>query len=626
VIINMRVLRACVVAAIACWLFALLAGGAALATEPKRVMILHSFGQDFKPWNEYARTIRTELARQSPWPLDIVDHSIVSARSGGDDSERAFVDYLRAVYAKDILDLIVSIGAPAAAFVQRHRADFFRDTPMVFTAVDERRVQFSDLTVNDTVVAVRIDYLAAFENILRVLPATKNVLVIVGVTPIERFWRDEITRSVQPLTDRIAIAWTDELSFEQILAQSARLAANTAIFWELMIIDAAGVVHEGGTALARLNAVTAAPIFSYDESFFGGEIVGGPLLSVIETSRNVGAVAARILGGEKAGEIKLPPIGFAAPRFDWRQLQRWGISEANLPPRSEIHFRETSIWERFRAQILAVFAAMLLQAGLICWLIYEHHQRNLAELRSRGAMSELANMNRFAAAGELSASIAHEINQPITGIVLKANAALRWLSAERPDVERARAAVSDIVDTGHHAGDVVKSVRAMFRTGANAGVAVDINNLVNTVLSHVRMDLHSGGVRVETRLDAALPAVAGDPVQLQQVILNLVVNALEAMASVHSRVLSIGTHRDESGMVHVSIEDSGPGIGETDRKQVFDRLFTTKPAGMGMGLSICRSIIENHGGRIWVSPAPSRGAIFQFELPAAAEVRRDQSV
>ena len=133
--------------------------GAATA-ESKRVMLLHSFGREFKPWSEYAKTIRDRTERQSPWPLDITEHSLVTARSSDEDPEAPFVEYLRALFAKRPLDLIVSIGAPAAGFVQRHRQQLFATTPMVFTAVDQRRVQYSDLTANDAVVAVRIDYLA----------------------------------------------------------------------------------------------------------------------------------------------------------------------------------------------------------------------------------------------------------------------------------------------------------------------------------------------------------------------------------------------------------------------------------------------------------------------------------
>jgi signal transduction histidine kinase len=604
----------CLLMVAAAWLLAPLADSAALAAGSKRVMVLHSFGRDFKPWNEYARTIRTELERQSPWPLDIVDHSLVGARSSVDNSEQAFVDYLHALYPGNSLDLIVSIGAPAAAFVQRHRPGLFANVPMLFTAVDERRVQFTAIGPNDTVAAVRIDYLDAIENILRVLPDTKNVMMVVGTSPIEQFWHEEISRNVQSLAGRVTFSWTDTLSFDEILRQAAALPPRTAIFWELMIVDAAGVVHEGNAALAKLHAVANAPIFSYDESFFGGELVGGPMLSVLEGSRQAAATAVRILGGEKAGDIKVPPVRFATPKFDWREMQRWKISEASLPPGSQVHFRQLTTWERYRVEILAVSGALLVQTILISWLIYEHQRRTRAEIRSRRAIGELANMNRIAAAGELSASIAHEITQPITGMVLKANAALRWLAGDKADVEKARGAVAEIVGAGHRAADIITGVRAMFKKDTNERIPVNLNNLINTVLALLRTDLQSSDVRVETKLNETLPDVTGDPVQLQQVILNLVVNAADAMRAVQPRVLQIQTTRNLSGMVRVSIEDSGTGISEADRARIFDPMFTTKAAGMGMGLAICQSIIESHGGKIWVSPAAGRGAVFQFEL------------
>ena len=186
--------RICAAAALVVFLAASLGCSAGIAAEPKQVMLLHSFGRDFKPWSEYARTIRMELDRQSPWPLDITEHSLVTARSPDEDPEVPFVEYLRALSAKRPPDIIVSIGAPAAAFVQRHRQQLFAATPMVFTAVDQRRVQYSSLTENDAVVALRINYLAAFENILQVLPDTKDVIVVVGTSPIEKFWKEAIAK------------------------------------------------------------------------------------------------------------------------------------------------------------------------------------------------------------------------------------------------------------------------------------------------------------------------------------------------------------------------------------------------------------------------------------------------
>ena len=598
------------------FLMALFACQVALAAEHKRVMLLHSFGQDFKPWSEYAKDIRAELKRQSPWPLDIIENSLVTARFSDENPEAPFVEYLSALFAKRPLDVIVSIGAPAADFVQRHRRRLFPTTPMVFTAVDQRRVQYSNLTANDVAVAVNINYLSAFENILQVLPDTKDVIVVVGTSPIEKFWKEAIGKQAEPLTNRIKLSWTDELPFEELLKQASALPPHTAIFWELMIVDAAGVVHEGNVPLERLHAVANAPIFSYDESFFGSGIVGGPLLIVADTSRLTATVAVRILNGEEAGDIKVSPVEFSAPRFDWGQIQRWGISEKNLPPGGKILFRDPTVWEQYRAHILAVTAAILTQAALIFWLLYEHWRRQRAEILARNTMSELSHVNRMATAGQLSASIAHEVNQPLAGIVANAQAALRWL--EKANVEEVREGLKRIVSDGHRASDIITNLRAMFKSDVQEKALVDINKLVLSVLALVRIDLQKHEIKLQTQLDDQIPQVLGNQVQLQQVISNLVVNAIESMGSLQTRALRIKTELSQSNTVQVSIEDAGTGIKSSDVAQLFKPMFTTKARGMGMGLSICQSIIENHDGRIWVSPGATGGSIFQFELPTIA--------
>jgi signal transduction histidine kinase len=589
---------------------------AAGAVESKRVMLLHSFGRDIRPWSDYAQSVRSELRRQSPWPLDITDHSLISARSHNDDSERPFVEYLRALFAKRPIDLIVSIGAPAAGFVQRHRGEFFAATPMVFTAVEQRRIQYSNLGASDTVVSIRIDSLALMANILQVLPATKNVQVIVGTSPIEEFWREEIRKETMPLADRVTFTFYDDLSFEEILKHVAALPPHSAVFWESMIVDAAGVVHDGEAAFKRLHAAAKAPIFGYYEPNIGEGLVGGPYAAVLDTSRQTAAAAVRIFGGENAGDIRMPPIEFATPKFDWREMQRWGISESRLPPGSMIVFRDPTPWEQYRLQIRAIGALILLQTALIVWLFYERRYRHRAETAVRDGMSELTKMNRLAAAGELSASIAHEVNQPLTGIVTRAGAARRWLAGEKPEIDRARAALDQIERAGLHASEIIQNVRAIFKRDPQNKAPLDINRIILSVVALGRHELQRHQIELQTELDDRLPSITGNEVQLQQVILNLVMNAVEAMHFARPRVLRIQSNRSKSGAVCVSIEDNGGGIEPSQVERIFKPLFTTKGSGMGMGLSICRSIIESHGGRIWAAPGVATGSVFQFELPA----------
>ena len=613
---HIRRIRA--TSALAVFLTASLFCPAGFAAESKRVMLLHSFGRDFKPWSEYAKAIRMELDRQSPWPLDITENSLVTARFSDEDPEGPFVDYLRALFAKRPLDLIVSIGAPAANFVQRHRQRLFAGTPMVLMAVDERRVQYSNLTANDTAVAVRINYLSVFENILQVLPDTKDVVVVVGTSPIEKFWKEAIAKEVEPLANRIKLSWTDELSFESLLKQASTLPPHTAIFWELMIVDAVGVVHEGDVPLTRLHAVANAPIFSYDESFFGRTIVGGPLLLVADSSRRTAAVAVRILGGEKPGEIKTPPVQFAGPVFDWREMRRWGISESRLPAGSEIRFRPATAWEQYRWQVLIIAAVILTQTLLIMGLLYEHQRRRRAEVQSMQRMTELAHLNRVATAGELSASIAHEVKQPLAAVVAQSSAALRWLAHATPDLDEARAALKKITFAGNRASEIVDNLRSMFRKESGARRPLDINGLITNVIGLTSHEAQKHDILVHTTfLDAPKPQTLGDQAQLEQVFLNLVMNAIEAMNSSKSdhRVLELKTSVNEGHEVLVTVADSGPGVDAENLEKIFDAFFTTKADGMGMGLSICRSIIESHGGRLWALPGDP-GLIFCVLLPS----------
>jgi len=597
-----------------------------VAAGPKQVLMLHSFGRDFRPWSEYGKAIRTELDRQSPWPLDITDHSLVTARSIDEFPEAAFIDYLRAIYAKRPLDLILSIGAPAAAFVQRHRNDFFANTPMVFTVVEQRRVEYSALSSNDAVVAVRINYLAAFENILRVLPNTKNVNVVVGTSPIEKFWKDAIAKEIEPLANRVAISWTDQLTFEDLLKQAAALPPHSAIFWELMIVDAAGVVHEGGTALKRLHAVTNAPIFSYDESFFGSQIVGGPMLLVQDSSRQTASVAVRLLGGEKASSIETPPTQFAQPRFDWREMQRWGISEALLPPGSEVDFREPTAWENYRWQMAAITGAILLQASLIGGLLYEHRRRRNAEIDARQRMFELAHMNRHATAGEMSASIAHELNQPLGAILNNTEVAELMLNSSSPNLDEIKDVLSDIKRDNQRASEVIRRLRNLLKKSVFEPQQVELNQTLHEVFEILSVQALGRNVTLSSDLSPQPLRVSGDRIQLQQVILNLIINGMDAMSDVpkSQRRITGRTALLSNGSVEIAISDSGPGIPPDELDHVFEPFFTTKNNGMGMGLSIARTIVEAHGGRIRAETQVGGGAVFRLNLPLATAHRSQE--
>jgi C4-dicarboxylate-specific signal transduction histidine kinase len=240
-----------------------------------------------------------------------------------------------------------------------------------------------------------------------------------------------------------------------------------------------------------------------------------------------------------------------------------------------------------------------------------------ARERESSDQFELARVSRLTTMGAMTASIAHEINQPLAAIAANANAGLRWLSRSTPDIEEVHAALKRINNDAHRASEVIQSVRSIFKKAPQQGAAVDVNDVVLEVLALVHGELINYRILVKSDLPRQLPQVRADRVQLQQVILNLITNAVEAMSSVQdrSRVLSVASRTQDPGSVLITVQDTGPGIDPDRRDRIFDAFFSTKASGMGMGLFICRSIIESHGGRLWATAAEPHGAIFHLLLP-----------
>ena len=243
-------------------------------------------------------------------------------------------------------------------------------------------------------------------------------------------------------------------------------------------------------------------------------------------------------------------------------------------------------------------------------------ERKLAEETLRKTQAELAHVTRVTTLGEMTASIAHEINQPLAAVVNNAGACLRWLAGQAPNLEEARQSAARIIEDGHRAGEIISRIRALAKKAPQQKDWLDINETILEVIALARSEVQRSQVSLQTQLSEDVPLVLGDRIQLQQVILNLVMNGVEAMASVadRPRELLIYSHRHESDKVLVAVQDSGIGIDSQNLEKIFDTFYTTKPQGMGMGLAISRSIIENHGGRLWAVPNDGAGATFQFTL------------
>ena len=328
------------------------------------------------------------------------------------------------------------------------------------------------------------------------------------------------------------------------------------------------------------------PIVVTDESQFGYGATGGVITSFVRPARLRGSSSRAFSMAKARRKFRSAGDGSTKPIFDWRQLQRFGISEAALPVGSEVRFREMTAFVRYRWQILSVAAVLGIQTGLIIGLFYEHRRRRNAEAVSRDAIAKLAHMNRVATAGELSASLANEINQPLAAMVANANAGLRFLDRATPELDEARDTLKRIVRDGHRAGKVIGSVRDMFKKDGGETSPLDLNDVIQDVIRPVRGELQAQGIVVQTGLTKPLPLVLGHNGELQQVILNLVRNAAEAMDGVcgRPRVLRVESAIYDSDNVLVAVEDSGTGIDQNDINRIFDPVLHDQIARDGHGI------------------------------------------
>jgi PAS domain S-box-containing protein len=359
--------------------FALIFTANAPAAEPKRVLLIHSFGSATPPFTVESTAFETELVEKMGERVDLDEVSLDMARYADRDMQEAIVDYLQKRKAKWRPDLVVTIGAPAGIFAANYRDRLFPETPILYATLDRRLVPPGALDNNATYIGQVYEISGFIEDMLQIAPATKNIEVIVGATPLEHLWQEAFKKAAEPLAGRVKFTYYSDLSFDQMKERVSKLPPNYYIFFLLLLRDAAGVTLNADEALQRLHAVANAPINSIFNHQLGLGIVGGRLHQSDRVGKEAAQVAIRILHGEPASSFPPRFVERLPPRYDWRELQRWKINEKLLPPGSTVLFRGPTAWERYRTSIIAGVSICLLQALLITGLLANLVRRRRAE-------------------------------------------------------------------------------------------------------------------------------------------------------------------------------------------------------------------------------------------------------
>jgi len=603
-------------------------GMQALSAEaPRHVLILHSFGRDFSPFNEMDSRFRTELARQCPQPVEFIEASLEMTRFAGADTEGPLLDFLRAIFRERGPDLVTAFGAPAALFFQRHRHELFAQLPLLVAGADKRRLAEMDAGAGFVAVGVELQLNLLLENILNLQPETRHIHVVLGSAPLERFWEAELKREWPLLAPGVQFHWPGDRSLEQVCTSLRDPPPGSAIFFGVLSRDAAGVPYSQESALTAVRAVAGAPVFGSIDGQIEMGIVGGRLLPMGEVGVTAAGAAAQLLAGASADAVEGAFLPMSDPVYDWRELQRWGLDETRLPAGSVVRFRKPGLWEEYRGTMIVITAALAVQTALIMALILQRRWRQRAESALRREREQLSHTLRLATMSQMASSLAHELNQPLTAIVNNAGTAQSLIAKGRGDPATLDEILHDIGEDGHRAGEVIRNIRGMVRPDGGERSMVNLNELVSGVQRMVAAEFKAREAVLTVEPAPALPAVEANAVQIQQVLLNLVMNALEAldMPGATARRVVVRTEPEGENAVLVSVRDYGPGLPAGGPEKLFVPYYTTKPNGMGMGLVIVRSLVEAHGGSLAAADAEGGGARFLFRLPALTASQHEPS-
>lgn len=586
--------------------------------RPRSILVLDQSDLRGSFYYEVFSAIRAAVNADGRSHITLYTESLDLSRFSGEIYEESLRKHLQVKYRDTPIGVIVAIGAATLQHVLNWRAELWPDAPVVFTMMNEgdlARLKPSPTMSGSLIKIPLADQIMA----ARAIVPDLNRVVFVGDAWRSQIvfgsWQDEIPDATAGLQVEEVVG----LTMTKIRERVANLDDRSAIIYTAVYSDGEGAHYPPGVALGLIAEKANRPIIVASETLIDRGGIGGFVLLPSEIGKDAASRALRILDGEDSKKNPIATLTDAVrPIFNWRQMIKWDVKESALPKGSEIRFRDQSLWEQYRWQSIAIAAAMIIQAMLISRLLQERRKRNNAEVEAQNRMTELAHVNRQSAAGELSSSIAHELNQPLGAILTNTETAELILHSSSPDLKEIQEILADIKRDDLRASEVISRLKSFLKRVPFEVRTIDVNATMNEVFEFLSVQASSRNVALYLESLPGELKVDGDSIQLQQVILNLMVNGMDAMASMpYGKALIGKTEIDGRGTAIISISDSGPGIPAEKLNQIFDPFFTTKQKGMGVGLSIARTIVQAHKGRIWAENQTGGGAVFRIALPLA---------
>jgi signal transduction histidine kinase len=592
------------------------------ARKTTRVLLLYQQRPETEPMREFTEALRRTV-QQAKTPVEFYVEALDTERFAG--RQRSLTEYFIAKYRNFGIDVVVPVGNVALTYAVDQLADVLPGVPIVFALGSGPQLDPSSLPPN---VTGRLSPASRFMPTLALAralqPDVDRVVVVGGSGPLDSVSVSAAMAAVDSLRDALQLTVLRGLSLDALLQALRNVPERSIVLFANYRQEPHGQLYEPVDIIGSLSRASAAPMYVQIRHFVGEGAIGGSVIQFgdegVETGRLIVRTLRRRLGDP------MPPVEPVTKSLvvDWRQLRRWGISEKMVPSGTDVVYREPTAWQRYHRVVLVSVGLFSAQALLIGLLLLERRGRRQAqkfladEQRSaEEARLQVAHMNRLALVGELAATISHELRQPLAAIRANAEAGVQLLTRAQ-DRSEAREIFHSIVADDARAVNVIESVRRLLRKDESVLVTTfDLNEVCKQTARLLEHDAARRNVRLDLSLASSPLMVTGDPVQLQQVVLNIVLNGLEAAATSTADRFVIVQTESRAEYMELMVRDSGPGLTPTVRSHLFQPFYSTKTGGLGLGLVIVRSIVARHSGHVLAENHPTGGAAFRIRLPGA---------
>ncbi len=589
---------------------------AAAEALPRSVLVFDQSDTN-SPWGlAFRSAFRSEISRSSKTPVAIYSEVLELGRFNSPQHRQLLRSFLREKYRDRPIGVIAVHGATALDVFMHLRDELWPSVPVVFAFVDPQTLARFDLPSDMTGTTHRLTLRNVLDAARMLVPNLKR-LALVGTRYDKDPFRRHMTQELASLAGEVEFIDLLDLPLTEAAQRVAALPDDAAVYYSSLYAVGADTTPILADVVPLLSQATNRPLVTDNPYHIGVGSTGGNVVVAEPMGEETARRALRILDGEPASRMPISGGNFTRPIFDWRQLRRFDISEASLPAGSEVRFRSPTMWEQYRWQVIGVTAAVAIQSLLIAGLLIERRRRQLAEIDSRNRILQVAHLNRTATAGVMSASIAHELNQPLGAILLNTETVDLLLQQDEVDRKQIEEIIAEIRRDDQRAASIIKGLAGFLKKKGDIELQlIDLNDALKGALKILEPVATRRGISLNTELAAAALPVRVDPVHLQQVVLNLAINAMDAMHDARgARGIAIQTSRSTASEATVRVSDDGPGIPADKLSSIFETFYTTKTQGSGLGLSIARTIVELYGGKIRAENRSGGGATFTFTLP-----------